>query len=121
MDSPYKCTWRGRVVYDRKPHKFTWNDVYRIQAALPVPPEPARWIRMILEVLETVLEFVPMGKAAKWVAEIINGLLPKLIDLLQELILYEPDAKQWRRRLVAVLEGSAESIAEYDSGTWWGG
>ena len=33
----WSCTRVGRVVYERKPHKFGWKDVLRIVDKLPTP------------------------------------------------------------------------------------
>lgn len=118
MDSPFKKTWRGRVVYDRAKHLFKWSDVYRIQKTLPPPEEPFNWVAMVLEVMEAVLEFLPMGSAAKWLAELINGLLPKLLDLLQQMIVWSEDPIQWRQRLSGELKAALVVLEEMDK-QWW--
>lgn len=80
---PY--THRGRIVYSRKTHKFTWCDVRRIARALGRPDEP-KYLFCLYETLYHAISMVnawTFEDAENCVAQ-IQGNLNFLANQLQE-------------------------------------
>lgn len=51
FDGKWRCTVRGKVVYDRPHHSFTWADAYRIIRKIPVAEpfsESKEYFKMIM-------------------------------------------------------------------------
>lgn len=78
-------TFKGRVVYDRKPHKFTPKDLRRIfKNSLPreIPedsPEEKIWFDLLQEFLEEVIQYLLTGTQSIYAIGILVA-IAKVID-----------------------------------------